>query len=61
MPLRLAQPLPMWEIVVTLGGMVIVGGFMIVVGRKAFKQGALTGGKLTWGTLFRIATQKPAA
>jgi ABC-2 type transport system permease protein len=61
MPLRLAQPLPMWEIVATLGGMVIVGGFMIVIGRKAFKQGALTGGKLTWGTLFRIATQKPAA
>ena len=60
MPLRLAQPLPWWEIVVTLGGMVLVGGFMIMVGRKAFRQGALTGGKLNWGTLFLIATRKPA-
>ncbi|ESQ83925.1 hypothetical protein AEAC466_11390 [Asticcacaulis sp. AC466] len=61
MPLRLLNPLPWWEIVLTLGGMLLVGGFMIMVGRKAFRQGALTGGKLTWGTLFRIATEKPSA
>ncbi|MDV6332809.1 ABC transporter permease [Asticcacaulis sp. 201] len=60
MPLRLLNPLPWWEIVLTFGGMLLVGGFMIMVGRKAFRQGALTGGKLTWGTLFRIATEKPS-
>ncbi len=58
MPLRLAGPLPWWEIAGTLVGMIAVAVFMVGVGRKAFRQGALTGGKLTWGTLFRIASRK---
>ncbi len=58
MPLRLAQPLPWYEIAGTLAGMGIVGLVMVAVGRKAFRQGALTGGKLSWGSLLRIATQK---
>ena len=58
MPLRLAQPLPWYEIAGTLAGMGMVGLVMVAVGRKAFRQGALTGGKLSWRTLFRIATQK---
>ena len=58
MPLRLAQPLPWYEIAGTLAGMGIVAMFMISLGRRAFKQGALTGGKLTWGTVFRIASRK---
>ena len=58
MPLRLAGPLPWWEIAGTLLGMAVVGLFMIGLGRRAFKQGALTGGKLTWGVVFRIATKK---
>ncbi|ESQ74651.1 ABC transporter permease [Asticcacaulis sp. AC402] len=58
MPLRLSEPLPLWEIVLTLGGMAVAATIMIAVGRRAFKQGALTGGKLTWGTIARIATRK---
>lgn len=58
MPLRLAEPLPMWEIVVTLGGMALAATGMIMVGRRAFKQGALTGGKLSWGLLAKIAVRK---
>ncbi len=58
MPLRLAGPLPWWEIAGTLLGMAVVALFMIGLGRRAFKQGALTGGKLTWGVVFRIATKK---
>jgi len=59
MPLRLAEPLPWWEIAATLGGMAVVGGFMVMVGRRAFRQGALTGGKLTWGMVAKIATRRP--
>lgn len=58
MPLRLSQPLPWYEIAGTLVGMGIVALIMIGVGRRAFKAGALTGGKLSWGMLFRIATRK---
>ncbi|HTM81870.1 ABC transporter permease [Asticcacaulis sp.] len=58
MPLRLAQPLPWYEIAGTLAGMGVVALIMIAVGRRAFKAGALTGGKLSWGMLFRIATRK---
>ncbi len=61
MPLRLAHPLQWWEIALSLGGMAVVGGFMIMVGRRAFRQGALTGGKLTWGTLFQLAVKKPVS
>jgi len=60
MPLRLSQGLPWYEIAGTLAGMGVVGLIMISVGRRAFKVGALTGGKLSWGALFRIATQKSA-
>jgi len=58
MPLRLAQPLPWYEIAGTLAGMGAVALIMIGVGRRAFRAGALTGGKLTWGALFRIATRQ---
>lgn len=58
MPLRLAQSLPWYEIAGTLAGMGVVALIMIGVGRRAFRAGALTGGKLTWGTLLRVATQK---
>ena len=58
MPLRLAQPLPWWEIALTLFDMLLVATLMINLGRRAFKQGALTGGKLTWGTVFRLASGK---
>ncbi len=58
MPLRLSQPLPWYEIAGTLAGMGVVALIMIAVGRRAFKAGALTGGKLSWGMLFRIATRK---
>jgi ABC-2 type transport system permease protein len=61
MPLRLAQPLPWYEIAGTLAGMGVVALIMIAVGRRAFKAGALTGGKLSWGMLFRIATRKAAS
>lgn len=56
MPLRLAHPLPLWEIALTLFDMLLVAALMINLGRRAFKQGVLTGGKLTWGTVFRLAT-----
>ena len=56
MPLRLAQPLPWWEIALTLFDMFLVATLMVNLGRRAFKQGALTGGKLTWGTVFRLAS-----
>jgi ABC-2 type transport system permease protein len=61
MPLRLAQPLPWYEIAGTLAGMGVVALIMIAVGRRAFRAGALTGGKLSWGALFRIATQKTSS
>lgn len=51
MPLRLSQPLPWWEIAGTLLGMGIVALFMVNLGRRAFRQGALTGAKLSWGAL----------
>jgi ABC-2 type transport system permease protein len=60
LPLRLSQGLPWYEVAGTLAGMGVVGLIMISVGRRAFKVGALTGGKLSWGALFRIATQKSA-
>ncbi len=59
MPLRLSQPLPWYEIAGTLAGMGVVALVMIGVGRRAFKVGALTGGKLSWGMLFGIAVNKP--
>lgn len=58
MPLRLSGDLPWWEIALTLGGMAVAAMAMVSVGRRAFKQGALTGGKLSWGLLARIATRK---
>lgn len=51
MPLRLAQPLPWYEIAGTLAGMGIVAVLMIRTGGKAFRHGALTGERLSWGAL----------
>jgi len=58
MPLRLAGPLPWWDIVVSLALMFAVAWLMIQVGRRAFRQGALNGGRLSWGRLMRIATKR---
>ncbi len=52
MPLRLAQGVAWYEIAGTLAGMGAVALFMINLGRRAFRQGALTGEKLSWGALF---------
>ncbi len=54
MPLRLSQPLPWYEIAGTLVGMLIVAVIMINIGRRAFRHGALTGEKLSWGALLGL-------
>ncbi len=51
MPLRLVQNPPWWEIAGTLVLMGIVAVLMINMGRRAFRHGALTGEKLSWGAL----------
>ena len=51
MPLRLVQNPPWWEIAGTLALMGIVAVLMINMGRRAFRHGALTGEKLSWGAL----------
>lgn len=51
MPVRLSQPLPWYEIAGTLGGMGLVALFMIRMGGKAFRHGALSGVRLSWGAL----------
>ncbi|HWU50272.1 MAG TPA: ABC transporter permease [Asticcacaulis sp.] len=58
MPLRLADSVPWWEIALSLGLMIVVAWLMIGVGRRAFRQGALAGGRLSWGRLARIATKR---
>jgi len=51
MPLRLVQNPPWWEIAATLALMAVVAVTMINMGRRAFRHGALTGEKLSWGAL----------
>ena len=51
MPLRLVQNPPWWEIAGTLALMGVVAVLMINMGRRAFRHGALTGEKLSWGAL----------
>jgi ABC-2 type transport system permease protein len=51
MPLRLVQNPPWWEIAGTLVLMGVVALAMINMGRRAFRHGALTGEKLSWGAL----------
>jgi ABC-2 type transport system permease protein len=58
MPLRLSQPLPWWEIAATLGGMAVVGLFMVNMGRRAFRHGALSGAKLSWGNLLGLGRRE---
>ncbi|MBP2161660.1 MULTISPECIES: ABC transporter permease [Asticcacaulis] len=58
MPLRLSQPLPWWEIAATLAGMGVVGLFMINMGRRAFRHGALSGAKLSWGNLLGLGKRE---
>jgi len=58
MPLRLSQPLPWWEIAGTLGGMAVVGLFMVNMGRRAFRHGALSGAKLSWGNLLGLGRRE---
>lgn len=52
MPLRLLQGVAWWEIAATLMGMWVLAYLMIRLGGRAFKQGALGGGRLSWRTLF---------
>ena len=58
MPLRLSQNLPWWEIAGTLAGMAVVGLFMINMGRRAFRHGALSGAKLSWGNLLGLGKRE---
>jgi ABC-2 type transport system permease protein len=58
MPLRLANGVPWWEIAVTLGLMLVMAWLMIQLGRRAFRQGALNGGRLSWGRLAKIAAKR---
>ena len=58
MPLRLSQPLPWWEIAATLGGMAVVGLFMVNMGRRAFRHGALSGAKLSWSNLLGLGRRE---
>lgn len=58
MPLRLTNGLPWWEIALTLLLMFALAYVMVQVGRRAFRQGALGGGRLSWGRLARIATKR---
>lgn len=58
MPLRLSQNLPWWEIAGTLTGMAVVGLFMINMGRRAFRHGALSGAKLSWGNLLGLGRKE---
>lgn len=58
MPLRLSQNLPWWEIAGTLMGMAVVGLFMINMGRRAFRHGALSGAKLSWGNLLGLGRKE---
>ena len=54
MPLRLVQNPPWWEIAGTLFLMGVVAVLMINMGRRAFRHGALTGEKLSWGALLGL-------
>jgi len=58
MPLRLSQPLPWWEIAATLAGMGVVGLLMVNMGRRAFRHGALSGAKLSWGNLLGLSKRE---
>jgi ABC-2 type transport system permease protein len=51
MPVRLSQPLPWYEIAGTLAGMGLLAMLMIRMGGKAFRHGALSGVRLSWGAL----------
>ncbi len=51
MPLRLSHDLPWWEIGGTLAGMGLMALLMVNIGRSAFRHGALSGAKLSWGVL----------
>lgn len=53
MPLRIAQALPWWEFALTLMGMALTAALMIKIGGRAFRQGALTGGKFNLMSLFK--------
>jgi ABC-2 type transport system permease protein len=58
MPLRLSQDLPWWEIAGTLAGMAVVGLLMVNMGRRAFRHGALSGARLSWGNLLGLGKRE---
>lgn len=55
MPLRVLGGAPWWEILATLGGMGAMAWLMIRLGARAFKQGALGGGKFSWKALMGLS------
>lgn len=54
MPLRMSHPLPWWEIAGTLAGVGLTALLMVNMGRSAFRHGALSGAKLSWGALLGV-------
>lgn len=57
MPVRMTH-LELWEIIVSLSLMAVICFGLLRLGRKAFKQGALGTGKLSFGTLFKAMGSK---
>jgi ABC-2 type transport system permease protein len=60
MPIRLSQDLPWWEIAGTLLAMWLVGVLLIRLGSRAFRQGALGGGKFSWKLMGQLIGGKTA-
>jgi ABC-2 type transport system permease protein len=54
MPARIPAEPPLIEILATMLGMAFTAGFMIWLGGKAFRAGALSTGKLDWKGVFRL-------
>lgn len=55
MPLRLLSGAPWWEVLATLAGMGLLAFVMIRLGARAFKQGALGGGKFSWKAMLGLS------
>ncbi|MFT3998563.1 MAG: ABC transporter permease, partial [Asticcacaulis sp.] len=55
MPLRVMSGTPWWEVLATLAGMGLFAYIMVRLGARAFKQGALGGGKFSWKTMLGLA------
>lgn len=55
MPLRVLGGAPWWEVLATLAGMGLMAWLMIRLGARAFKQGALGGGKFSWKAMMGLS------